>query len=210
MPSDIFSDHPLQPIEVGWHAVALSRDLPPGMPLPVVFAGREIVVWRAEGGAVRAWADRCPHRGMRLSFGFVRGDTLSCLYHGWRYRGSDGGCDHIPAHPDLTPPKTIAADTYGATEVAGLIWLCIGDGAVSSAPVETGLAGAASVTIDAPAATVAAGLALPEGMAAEVQPVLSGRCRVHVTAEPDRLMAAVALAEALRRHFELPAIAAAE
>lgn len=210
MPTEIYSDHKLLPLADGWHAVALSRDLPVGQPIPVVLAGREIVIWRAENGAARAWVDRCPHRGMRLSLGFVRGDTLSCLYHGWRYKGECGGCDLIPAHPDLVPPKTITADLYPVTEGGGLVWVKTGEGADAPAITDPALEGAASVTIDAPAEAVAADLALPEGMAAVVQPVFSERCRVHVTALFDRLTEAVTLAEALRRRFENSNLLAAE
>src|SRR5580700_5238771 len=46
---------------------------------------RELVVWRDNSGAAHVWEDRCPHRGMKLSFGFVRGDHIACLYHGWQY-----------------------------------------------------------------------------------------------------------------------------
>lgn len=210
MPAETYSDHPILPLADGWHAVALSRDLPAGAPFPVILGGREIVIWRAESGAARAWVDRCPHRGMRLSLGFVRGDTLSCLYHGWRYRGEGGGCDRIPAHPDLVPPKTITVERYGAAEAAGLVWVRTGEGADAPAVADAGLDGAMSVTIDAPAECVKAILTLPDGMEAEVQPVLAARCRVHVTAKRDCLKAAIAFAEALRRRFETSDLIAAE
>jgi Rieske [2Fe-2S] domain len=35
-----------------------------------------VVVWRGQDGKVHAWEDWCPHRGMRLSFGFARGKSL--------------------------------------------------------------------------------------------------------------------------------------
>ena len=73
-------------------------------------------------GVARAWENRCPHRGMRLSYGVVRGNRLTCLYHGWTYDG-DGGCAAIPAHPDVTPPKTIRARTYQCREIGGLVWV---------------------------------------------------------------------------------------
>jgi nitrite reductase/ring-hydroxylating ferredoxin subunit len=86
----------------------------------VILEGRELVVWRAQGGAVQVWEDRCPHRGMRLSFGFVRGDALNCLYHGWQY-GTSGSCLRIPAHPDLDVPPTIKATAYPVAEGGGFI-----------------------------------------------------------------------------------------
>ena len=103
-----------------WIPIALSRDVPAGVTRAVVLDDRELVVWRTEGGAVQVWEDRCPHRGMRLSFGFVRGEALNCLYHGWQY-GASGSCQKIPAHPDLTVPPTIRANAYTSAETGGFI-----------------------------------------------------------------------------------------
>lgn len=103
-------------------AVALSVDVERGAALPVILDGREIALWRSASGAIQAWEDRCPHRGMRLSFGFVRGEELACLYHGWRF-GTDGGCRAIPAHPDLDPPRTIAVTGYRSHESGGFVFV---------------------------------------------------------------------------------------
>jgi nitrite reductase/ring-hydroxylating ferredoxin subunit len=107
---------------LGWIATGLSRDLPNG----VVMAGRwrdtELAVWRSASGKLAAWKDRCPHRGMRLSHGFVRGETLACIYHGWVY-GADGACLHIPAHPALTPPAAIRTEAFACVEQDGVLWL---------------------------------------------------------------------------------------
>ncbi|ACM30108.1 oxidoreductase protein [Rhizobium rhizogenes K84] len=58
---------------------------------------------------------------MRLSFGFVRGDHIACLYHGWQY-DTAGQCRYIPAHPSLEVPQTIKVPTYLAEERYGTIW----------------------------------------------------------------------------------------
>ena len=105
-----------------WMPIALSRDIPPASAAPVIASGLEVALWRDGSGRAHAWRDRCPHRGMRFSFGFVRGETLTCLYHGWRY-GADGGCRYIPAHPDLDPPKSICAETYLCEEAGGIVWM---------------------------------------------------------------------------------------
>jgi phenylpropionate dioxygenase-like ring-hydroxylating dioxygenase large terminal subunit len=86
-----------------WTATGLAHDLPKSVVMAGRFQDTELAIWRSATGKLSAWVDRCPHRGMRLSHGFVRGETLSCIYHGWVY-GTDGGCKHIPAHPALTPP----------------------------------------------------------------------------------------------------------
>jgi nitrite reductase/ring-hydroxylating ferredoxin subunit len=121
--------------------VSLSNGVEPGARTGTLAAGRAIVVWRGESGRVYAWEDRCPHRGMRLSFGFVRGERLTCIYHGWQFGGAsdeqsaraeversaegdrpEGRCTAIPAHPGLTPPASIIARRFPVAESLGMIW----------------------------------------------------------------------------------------
>jgi hypothetical protein len=67
---------------------------------------------------------------MRLSFGFVRGDRIACLYHGWQY-DTQGQCRLIPAHPDLDVPPTIRVAAYPCLDRLGMLWV------YSDATVET-------------------------------------------------------------------------
>ena len=108
-------------LEAGWVPVGLSSSIEPGTSAGAVVDGQEIVVWRDSSGIVHVWEDRCPHRGMRMSFGFVRGDHIACLYHGWQYDAA-GQCRYIPAHPALDVPSTIKVPTYLAREDYGIIW----------------------------------------------------------------------------------------
>jgi phenylpropionate dioxygenase-like ring-hydroxylating dioxygenase large terminal subunit len=130
-----------------WMPIALSRDVPKGATRGVVLANRELALWRGEGGAVQVWEDRCPHRGMRLSFGFVRGDSLNCLYHGWQY-GTHASCVRIPAHPGLEVPATIKANAFPAIEAGGMIWTA--DIAGLAAPILPDSTPLASLAVDAP------------------------------------------------------------
>lgn len=116
-----------------WHPVALSIDVPAGVTRAVILENREIVVWRGDDGEVHAWDDRCPHRGMRLSYGFVRGTSLNCLYHGWQYEGSSR-CMRIPAHPDLQVPKTIRATAYAVRDIGGIVWMNFDPAAADDPP----------------------------------------------------------------------------
>ena len=104
-----------------WAGVALDSQIQPSSSNPAILHGQALAVWRSEAGPVNIWEDRCPHRGMRLSFGFVRDNTLRCIYHGWGY-AADGQCTVIPAHPDLTPPKTICAAKYPSESRYGIVW----------------------------------------------------------------------------------------
>jgi nitrite reductase/ring-hydroxylating ferredoxin subunit len=146
----------MQP-EDAWIPLMLSVDLAPATALPVIVGNDEIVVWRSAAGAVQAWEDRCPHRGMRLSFGFVRGEALACLYHGWRY-GTDAACTYIPAHPDLTPPATICVRAYQSAEADGVLWMRKA-GAGGDPPRLPASAPVRSLTVGAPLEQVASSLA---------------------------------------------------
>jgi len=117
----------------GWHPVALSTSIEPGSSAGTHIHGREYVVWRDKSGVAHVWEDRCPHRGMKLSFGFVRGDHITCLYHGWQY-DTTGKCRYIPAHPDLEVPATITVQAFAAVEATGMIWANIEPEAHRSAP----------------------------------------------------------------------------
>jgi phenylpropionate dioxygenase-like ring-hydroxylating dioxygenase large terminal subunit len=105
----------------GWHPLALAAGVEPGTSVGTRLFGRELVAWRDEAGQPHVWEDRCPHRGMRLSFGFVRGDRLACLYHGWQFDAA-GRCGHIPSHPSLKPPGTIRATVEPCIERLGMVW----------------------------------------------------------------------------------------
>ena len=83
--------------------------------------GQELALWRSSSGAVQAWENRCPHRSVRLTLGYVAGDQLVCRYHGWRYR-PDGRCAFVPATPTLAPPPTACVRSYPCREADGVVW----------------------------------------------------------------------------------------
>lgn len=93
-------------------------------PLAVNLLAQAIVVWRDAGGTVRAFHDRCPHRGARLSLGEVVAGMLRCPYHGWRF-APDATCAYWPAHPNHRPPAAAAARAVHATERYGLVWVSL-------------------------------------------------------------------------------------
>ena len=77
-----------------WVAVGFSQDLEKGQINIVIIEELELVIWRDHKGQAHAWDNRCPHRGTRLSLGFVRGNQLACLYHGWQF-GGDGSTNPV-------------------------------------------------------------------------------------------------------------------
>ena len=145
-----------------WIAPGLSRDLPNSGVMAGRWQDTELAIWRSATGKLSAWKDRCPHRGMRLSHGFVRGATLACIYHGWVY-GLGGACKHIPAHPALTPPAAIRVEAFQCVESDDVVWLAPAD-AAGAPPSLAGLRAVRSLSL---ACGVAAVLA--------AEPALAGR-----------------------------------
>lgn len=209
-------------METGWYPLALSSAIEAGTSAGAVVLGQEIVVWRDQAGAAHTWEDRCPHRGMKLSFGFVRGDHIACLYHGWEFDAA-GQCRYIPAHPKIEVPKTICTRRHAMAEAAGMIWVHLGEGE-GAAPQGDAMLPVRSLYLDCPAAKAAAALAAAFGalgpvatdgalwrfdtdlgpVAVGVQPVDEGRSALHVTAAGDA-PARITLArraETLRRDLE--------
>lgn len=107
-----------------WHPVARSEDVE-AAPASVTLLGRDLVLWRSSDGMVGCLEDQCPHRGTRLSDGWIGGDgCLYCPYHAWGF-GPDGACRHIPQAPDLPIPSATSATAHRVDEHAGLIWVCL-------------------------------------------------------------------------------------
>jgi phenylpropionate dioxygenase-like ring-hydroxylating dioxygenase large terminal subunit len=98
-------------------------------PRAVKLCGRNIMVMREPGGAARALSDRCPHRGVRLSLGKEEfPGTISCPYHGWTYRLSDGECVAVITDgPDSRMCGAVTVKTYPTEERLGLLWIFVGD-----------------------------------------------------------------------------------
>lgn len=101
---------------------------------------------------------------MRLSHGFVRGEALSCIYHGWSYAQA-GNCLRIPAHPGLAPPETIRVATQAVEDSGGIIWISVGE-AAAPPPRLDGLAPLRSMMVEADVAALeaAAGAKANDGL----------------------------------------------
>lgn len=116
-----------------WHPVADASTLAAGAMQPVRLLEQDLIVWRGNDGALHAWDDRCPHRGARLSLGWIADDRVVCAYHGWQFDGS-GQCRLQPAHPSETPPRAACARKFHAQEAYGLVWVCLGEPRYSLLP----------------------------------------------------------------------------
>ena len=64
-------------------------DIPEGACAVVGVHGKDIAVFHV-GGKYYAIDDRCPHAGSSLSGGIVENLVVTCPWHHWRFRLTDG------------------------------------------------------------------------------------------------------------------------
>lgn len=106
------------PFELPWEDVA-ARDAVREGELHAVDLPKASVLLARVGGAIKAYANACPHLGMPLDRGAVEGDVLACRYHGFRFALADGTC--------LTAPE-VALVAYPVREVDGRVLVQVGRG----------------------------------------------------------------------------------
>ena len=78
-------------IPLKWIPLASEADVPEGKATLVKHERREILIFhRPEGWT--AFDNTCPHAGAPIFAEHFDGDCVTCVYHGLRFRASDGAC----------------------------------------------------------------------------------------------------------------------
>jgi 5,5'-dehydrodivanillate O-demethylase len=109
-----------------WQPIALSRSLAKGAARPVKVMGEELTLFRGESGKPYLVAGRCAHRCTVLHTGYIEGEQIRCMYHGWRYDGT-GQCTEMPAERRGARPDLVKIAGYPLHEYAHLIFAWMGD-----------------------------------------------------------------------------------
>lgn len=77
-------------------------DLPVGSMRMIRVDGQRLCLVRTESG-VHALDHACPHEGYGLTQGELAGEVLTCAWHNWKFRVSDGRClqgeEDVVTHP---------------------------------------------------------------------------------------------------------------
>jgi phenylpropionate dioxygenase-like ring-hydroxylating dioxygenase large terminal subunit len=118
-----YADRDTPFIANAWYVAAtsdeVSRDL-----LSRTLLDRRVLLYRLEDGTVSALHDRCCHRSMPLSQGYLDGDNLVCGYHGLTFDCA-GTCVAVPSQK--TPPPNVTVQSYPVVEHTPFIWFWPGD-----------------------------------------------------------------------------------
>lgn len=123
-----------QHIVNNWYIACLAHELKIGQVIQRVIYDSPLALFRNMSGKVGCMRDRCLHRNALLSRGEVRGDNLTCMYHGWEYQ-LDGKLKKVPSEDPKQPIKnSYCMQTYPVVEQDGAIWVWMGEGEATSAP----------------------------------------------------------------------------
>ena len=79
----------------GWHCLGLLEEFRDGTPHAVEAFGTKLVVFADSNGSLNVLNGYCPHMGGDLTQGTVKGDSVACPFHDWRWAGN-GRCSSIP------------------------------------------------------------------------------------------------------------------
>jgi phenylpropionate dioxygenase-like ring-hydroxylating dioxygenase large terminal subunit len=114
-----------------WYAVEFASRVANGQAIEVVFQGASVALFRGMDGAFRAIENRCAHRQVKLSDGFVRDCALVCRYHGWTF---DGDGKMVGIANDLADRKVVKARLrrYAVAVKYGLVFVFFGDAALAA------------------------------------------------------------------------------
>ncbi len=82
------------------HRIAAVSDIPLGEGREFVAGGRIVAVFNV-GGAFHAMDGICPHAGGPLAKGSMRGQIVTCPWHGWQFDVASG---HHCLNAHLTQP----------------------------------------------------------------------------------------------------------
>ncbi|MGW1005522.1 Rieske 2Fe-2S domain-containing protein [Streptomyces sp. NPDC002520] len=88
----------------GWHCLGLADSFKDGQPHEIEAFGTKLVVFQGEDdGQLHVLNAYCPHMGGNLAHGSVKGDSVACPFHDWRWAGN-GRCSGIP-YARRVPPR---------------------------------------------------------------------------------------------------------
>jgi len=108
-----------------WHPIFRVEELRAGQAKPIEIMGEHFTLYRGENGTPHVTEFRCPHRGTQLSAGWVEGDSIRCMYHGWLFN-SVGQCTEQPAEEKSFAAK-IRIKSFPSREYLGLIFAYFGE-----------------------------------------------------------------------------------
>lgn len=108
-----------------WHPFALSKSVAPGKAKAVRLLSEDMTLYRGESGRAYLVGARCAHRRTLLHTGWIEGEQVRCMYHGWKFDGT-GQCTERPAEPAGTEAN-VKIPSYPVREYSGVLFTYMGE-----------------------------------------------------------------------------------
>ncbi len=134
-----------------WQPVAVSAEVAAGTARPLRILGEDLTLYRDEAGAAHVVGGRCAHRGTMLHTGWVEGDCLRCVYHGWMFDPA-GQCVEQPGEQGGFA-KAASIPGHAVEEYAGMVFAYLGEAPAPPLP--------RFAELDEPGVNVVAGIRPP-------------------------------------------------
>ena len=109
-----------------WIPVHRAEDLPQGHAKPIRIMSEDFALYRGESGHAQVIDYRCPHRGAQMHLGWIEGDDIRCVYHGWKF-DCTGQCLEQPAE-EAGFARKVRIGSYPTREYLGLVYAYFGEG----------------------------------------------------------------------------------
>lgn len=109
-----------------WQPVAEASGVALGEAKRLRIMGEDFTLYRGESGKAYLVDGRCAHRLTLLHTGWVQGEEIRCIYHGWRYDGT-GQCTETPAE-SAEFARRVRIGGYPVIQYGDLIFAYLGDG----------------------------------------------------------------------------------
>lgn len=120
-----------------WQPVGLSSEVLPGQARPIHVLAEKFTLYRGESGLPYVVDFRCAHRRAQLSIGWVLGEDIKCMYHGWKYNGK-GACVERPGEKSTGRFPQADIKGYPTREFLGVIYTYFGEADPPSFPPHPG------------------------------------------------------------------------
>lgn len=112
-----------------WYPIATVSRMKGRDTLPIRLLGENLVLYRDLSGKYGLVGERCPHRGMSLTYGIPTDCGLRCPYHGWHFDAT-GACTEQPYEEKEDPSgrfkRNVKIPAYEVAELGGMLFGYLG------------------------------------------------------------------------------------
>ncbi len=91
-------------------------------PLSKKINGIPIVLFRGQNNKIGVLLDRCPHRNIPMSKGYIENENLVCRFHGWHF-DTEGTCVKVSQLKTLDDNDNRNAYSFDSYEEDGFIYV---------------------------------------------------------------------------------------